>query len=91
MKYKSKKSKKKAEEKNDEKISGGIIIGWIETVCGVLLLVRLWKKVGSGLIVDGVRRMLNTTEEIAKQNEQKELEKAKENNENSEVQEQFAH
>ncbi len=56
-----------------------------------MLLVRLWKKVGSGLIVDGVRRMLNTTEEIAKQNEQKELEKAKENNENSEVQEQFAH
>jgi len=70
VKYKLEKIKKK-EEKKEENVPNGIIIGGAETACGVLLLITPWWRVGTGLVVDGVRRMLNSTEEIAKQDEQK--------------------
>ena len=70
------KSKKENKKKNfDKEIPSGVIIGGMEFVSGVLLWVTPFKKVGVGLIVDGIRRMLNETEQIAKENEQKQSNK----------------
>ena len=62
------KSNKKRNEQEKE-ISGGIVIGCAETLCGVLLWLTPFRQAGTGLMIDGVRRMLNDTEEQAKKNE----------------------
>ena len=60
---------KKGKTKIDKEIPGGIIIGGIETICGALLWITPFRAVGAGMMVDGVRRMLNATEEESKKNE----------------------
>lgn len=51
---------------NNDEVPSGIVIGLVEVGCGVLLLLTPFKKVGSGLIVDGSRRIFNDLESIDK-------------------------
>lgn len=54
------KSKKK-EPYNDnfQNLPAGIIIGGVETLAGALLWITPFRKIGAGLVIDGLRRMLN--------------------------------
>jgi len=43
-------------------VADGIIIGAVETLAGALLFLTPFRAVGTGLMVDGVRRMLNAVD-----------------------------
>lgn len=44
-------------------VPDGVIIGAVETLAGALLWLTPFRAVGTGMMVDGVRRMLNAVEE----------------------------
>lgn len=52
-------------------ITNGLIIGAVETLAGALLWLTPFRSVGTGMMVDGVRRMLNAVEEEPDQNDEK--------------------
>lgn len=45
-------------------ISNGIVIGAVETLAGALLWLTPFRTVGTGMMVDGVRRMLNAVQDL---------------------------
>lgn len=55
--------KKKKENVQKEDISGGVIIGAVETLAGAILWITPFRVIGTGMMIDGVRRMLNSVEE----------------------------
>ena len=59
------KNKHKKNNQNDLacEIPGGVVIGAVETACGALLWLTPLRHVGTGLMVDGVRRMLDAADE----------------------------
>ena len=55
-----------ADFSNNDELPTGIILGLIEIGCGALLLLTPFKKIGSGLVVDGSRRIFNDLDAIDK-------------------------
>ncbi len=53
---------------NNDGCSASLILGLIEIGCGALLWVTPFKQVGSGLMVDGVRRIFNELELLDRAN-----------------------
>ncbi|NGX59269.1 MAG: hypothetical protein KR126chlam3_00417 [Chlamydiae bacterium] len=51
-------------------VPDGVIIGAVETLAGALLWLTPFRAVGTGMMVDGVRRMLNAVEEEPTQSNQ---------------------
>ena len=79
--FKKKNNKQKNSiNENKENAPVGVIIGGIEVAAGILLLVTPWKAVGTGLVVDGVRRMLNKVEDIAEKRDEEIEKKHEEDN-----------
>lgn len=51
-------------------VPSGVVIGAVETLAGALLWVTPFRTVGTGMMIDGVRRMLNAVDEESYQRDQ---------------------
>ncbi len=63
---KCKSSKKDDKIESNQEIPDGIVIGLVETMCGAILWVTPFRNIGTGMMVDGIRRILNSAEETSK-------------------------